>query len=41
MFAVKEILVHSTMEMVQRYMHLEGVDIEEALGRRVQCTVGI
>ena len=29
-FALKEILGHSTMEMVQRYVHLAEVDIEEA-----------
>jgi integrase/recombinase XerD len=29
-FALKEILGHSTMEMVQRYVHLAQVDIEEA-----------
>jgi site-specific recombinase XerD len=27
---LKEILGHSTMEMVQRYVHLAQVDIEEA-----------
>ncbi len=29
-FALKEILGHSTMEMVQRCVHLAQVDIEEA-----------
>jgi integrase/recombinase XerD len=29
-FALKEILGHSTMEMVERYVHLAQVDIEDA-----------
>ena len=29
-FALKEILGHSTMTMVNRYVHLAQVDIEEA-----------
>jgi hypothetical protein len=36
-FALKEILGHSTMEMVHRYVHLALVDIDD-LHRQVRCT---